>query len=274
LLETQKVKTNDIETYFKKLGSGETMVFLHALCTDYNMWNKQTKYFSKKYATISYDLRGHGKTGGSKIKEYDLNLFSDDLKALLDKFGVDKVVLCGLSFGGMIAQRFALKYPERLKALILADTLISPDLLLSTKIYKYLLSPKFVMNTFVRSLKRFTNESIEIGKLIFGKKALGIDKGSEKYYKETLKKISVEELRKLLMTLYNAKLINISEIKIPTLIITGEYDMKLFFDNEKAIKKMVKNSKAVCIPDAGHLSNMENPKMFNKEIKSFLEKIN
>lgn len=113
------VRTDDIVTYYEVYGEGYPLIFIHGGWTDHETWKPQIACFSKNYKVIVYDLRGHGKTVGSKIKKYSLELFMNDLKALLETLSIEKPILCGRSLGGLIAQAYAIKYSD-LRALILA----------------------------------------------------------------------------------------------------------------------------------------------------------
>ncbi|MCL7418798.1 MAG: alpha/beta hydrolase [Halalkalicoccus sp.] len=83
---------------------------------------------SDDYTTVAYDVREHGRTGGSARTAYSIGSFADDLDALVTALDLDRPVLCGLSMGGCIAQVYAATYPDRLAGLVLADT-FTPDLL-------------------------------------------------------------------------------------------------------------------------------------------------
>jgi len=116
-----KVKVNDIEINYDVEGEGEPLVLIHGLSGSTRHWFFQIPEFSKHFRVIAYDVRGHGQTDKPK-QEYSIKLFADDLRGLMDKLGVDKAHIIGLSMGGYIAQQFALDYPDKVKSLVLADT--------------------------------------------------------------------------------------------------------------------------------------------------------
>jgi pimeloyl-ACP methyl ester carboxylesterase len=125
------LETNDIKTYYEDTGTGTPIVFVHGGWMDHRMWASQVEAFADEYEVITYDIRGHGRTGGSFEKRYTIELFAADLMALVEGLDIDCPVVCGLSLGGMIAQTYAVRYPEGLRALILADTAVSARLTLS-----------------------------------------------------------------------------------------------------------------------------------------------
>jgi 3-oxoadipate enol-lactonase len=102
-------------------GNARPIVFINSLGTDFRIWDAVASALSGEMPVLVYDKRGHGLSDlGSGIRSIDDHV--DDLSGLIDHFGFDKVVLCGLSVGGMIAQGMYARRPEIVNALILCDT--------------------------------------------------------------------------------------------------------------------------------------------------------
>ena len=155
------IKIRDQDLYYELDGAGPPLVLTHGAFVDAALWDSQFQYFSKHYQVLRYDLRGHGRTGPSDLNPYTMGTFTDDLTALLDALKIETAVVCGLSLGGMIAQDFAVKNPERLRALVLADTAVSVSLTLSDKLQTYVLFPYWAMRLTIRlmTVPRFTRFS-------------------------------------------------------------------------------------------------------------------
>lgn len=119
------VQTNDIETYYEQRGNGPPIVFVHAAIVDHSNWSPQLEALSNEYTTIAYDIRGHGRTGGSANDVYSVELFANDLAALINALHLENPVIIGNSTGGCIAQVYAARYPEKISGLVLADTYTS-----------------------------------------------------------------------------------------------------------------------------------------------------
>src|SRR5262245_57612857 len=103
-------------------GTGSPLVLLHAFPLSREMWRPQRDGLSAEHRVLAPDLRGFGGTGGFTDSP-STDRMADDVAALLDKLGVtEPVALGGLSMGGYVALAFARKHPQRLRALILADT--------------------------------------------------------------------------------------------------------------------------------------------------------
>lgn len=105
--------------YYEIKGQGLPIVFVHPPVMGHQVFMHQ-EILSTHYQTIFYDLRGHGRSSIGK-DPLSILLLANDLKKLLDTLGIEKAVICGFSNGGTIAQEFALLYPERTAALILAS---------------------------------------------------------------------------------------------------------------------------------------------------------
>lgn len=100
---------------------GPVLVFVNSLGTDFRIWDDVTARMAADFSLLVYDKRGHGLSGlGSGVNLMDDHV--DDLEGLLDHLDIKDVVLCGLSIGGLIAQRFVMRRPQTVHALILCDT--------------------------------------------------------------------------------------------------------------------------------------------------------
>ena len=116
------IKVSDTTIHYSDTGHGKPLVLVHGLAATLNMWIPQIEEFSKNYRVIAIDVRGVGKSGKLKGWTNILNRQVDDLKDLLDHLDVDSAVICGVSYGGVFTQKFALKYPEKCKAIAIFDS--------------------------------------------------------------------------------------------------------------------------------------------------------
>lgn len=116
-----QVATNGVETYYERTGEGPPVVFIHGLGWDHRSWRPQMAALKDEYDLIAYDYRSHGETASSSLSDYSIELFVEDLRALLDDLDVERPVLCGHSYGGLIAAEYAIQYPDDVAALAFAD---------------------------------------------------------------------------------------------------------------------------------------------------------
>jgi 3-oxoadipate enol-lactonase len=100
-----------------------TLVFINSLGSDLRIWQEVAPTFTEQFRVILYDKRGHG-LSDAPLAPYSIDDHTDDLLALLDHLGVAKTSLVGLSVGGMIAQRMAVRAPDRVQSITLCCTAV------------------------------------------------------------------------------------------------------------------------------------------------------
>jgi pimeloyl-ACP methyl ester carboxylesterase len=259
------VQTGNIQTYYEQHGeAGPTLVFIHGAGASHDMWKPQVEYFSKTYNVLIYDLRGHQQSEGSDDK-YTCELFADDLHTLIDRLGLQEPVIIGLSLGGMVAQEYAVKYPSKLNGLVLADTAIATAFTVSDKLTKAMFPAWMVKLT----IKRMSNESYANWSFKF----FEMDEEIREYLKKEQLKLGKDELLKVTDAIYSFKLLPLETIEVPTLVVLGENERKAVFPHADKMIELIKNSRKVIIPGAGHASNLENPEVFNRELDDFLRSL-
>lgn len=119
--ETKKVAlSKDITIAYAEEGNGnETIIFIHGLGSYLPAWKKNVEVLRQYYRCIAIDLPGYGKSSKGEY-EGSMEFFSDVVIQFADKVGISQCVLAGHSMGGQISIATALRYPQRVKALILA----------------------------------------------------------------------------------------------------------------------------------------------------------
>jgi esterase len=103
----------------RHFGSGEPLIILHGLFGQSDNWTSIARKLGDHFTVYTLDLRNHGQSGHDNVMNYDV--MADDLLETIDYLGIQKMHLIGHSMGGKVAMLFALKYPERLEKLIIAD---------------------------------------------------------------------------------------------------------------------------------------------------------
>lgn len=97
------------------------LVFVNSLGTDLRSWDRVVARLGDRFSILRFDERGHGLSGLGE-PPYDLAVMAEDLTGLLDHYGIERAIVCGLSVGGMIALTLAAAHPDRVAGLILCDT--------------------------------------------------------------------------------------------------------------------------------------------------------
>lgn len=265
------VRTNDIETYYVTRGDGPPIVFVHGMIMSNTMWEPQMDALSDAFTTIAYDVRGHGRTGGSRKPMYSIDLFAEDLDALLKALEIDRAVICGLSMGGTIAQAFAAAHPEKVAGLVLADTFPAGPLSLTGR--SAMANVRFLarLDRFIdyRTLNRW---QLKIGNLLLP--GVSGDEVTVQRLVEDAPTISHDEFVKIAdaTARFPKADIDLSVVTAPTLVLHGEH---LPTANEETTERLVSslrnaNTTVRVVPESGHASNIDNPAFFTSKLRDFL----
>jgi 3-oxoadipate enol-lactonase len=115
------IENRGAKIYWDEHGRGEPVLLIMGLGWSSNMWHRTRPVLAASYHTIAFDNRGAGRSDVSP-GPYTIALLASDAAAVLDAAGVERAHILGASMGGMIAQEFALQYPDRVQSLILGCT--------------------------------------------------------------------------------------------------------------------------------------------------------
>ena len=251
--------------YLDTGGDSTPVVLLHAFPLNSNMWEPQIEALSDRFRFIVPDLQGFGGSDApDDAAAYTMDSYADQVAAVLDEIGLDKVVLAGLSMGGYIAFAFLRRHRDRVSALVLADTKAEAD------------PPEGIeKRTKQQGMVRDEGTAGLIEALA----------GALLGEATTQKKPDVVERVKELMAQNGpAGFIGaleamkgrpdssgeLTQINVPTLVIVGEHDGVTPPEAARKIHEHVGGSRLVVIPEAGHLSNLEAPEAFNGALGEFL----
>lgn len=257
------IKLSEVSINYEIDGSGETVALINGLTMDVNGWIGQVGEFSKHFKVLRHDCRGQGKSDKPDMP-YTHALLAKDLHELMDKLGIDRAHLVGISNGGMIAQVFALNYPEKVGKIVLVDTTsrISPIVDRALDAWIAAAQAGGIALLFDIALPSLFAESF-------------IEKNSELL--KTLKELSigrntpeaVVNLAKGCKTLDVTE--RLSEIDKPTLIIHGEEDILIPLKHAAVLHEKIKGSTLRVIKDCGHVPPIEKPEEFNRLVIEFLK---
>jgi 3-oxoadipate enol-lactonase len=122
------VQTNGVTLRFLREGSGQPVLLLHGYLFGADWWRPQIAALKDRYDVVAVDLRGQmGSETTQDQAGYDLWNQAEDIKGLIDALGIAPCHVVGLSMGGMIAMRLALRHPEAVRSLVLMDTSAGPE---------------------------------------------------------------------------------------------------------------------------------------------------
>ncbi|WP_255149994.1 alpha/beta fold hydrolase [Halorarius halobius] len=271
-VESGCVHTNGVETYYERRGEGPVVVFVHGAIMDTRMWAPQVAELADAYTVVTYDVRGHGRTGGSAAATYSAGLYAADLDALLDELDVDRAVLCGLSMGGMIAQMYAARHPERVAGLVLADTFTPAPLGWAGR-FLFLNDRLVALVSPYISYKRLNYLKLRVGNLL----APGVAGDVETVQRlvEEGPTMAPAELRKVVDSLaaFARGEFDPAAIRAPMLVLYGEHEPALLADMADYLCAAIPDAEMLVVPGAGHASNLDNPGFFTDAVREFLAEV-
>ena len=246
-------------------GTGTPVVLLHAFPLNAKQWDGQIESLSERFRLIAPDFQGFGgSTAPSDEAAYSMDSYADDVAAVLDKLGLDKVVLAGLSMGGYVAFAFLRRNRDRVSALVLADTKADAD------------PPE--------AKEKRTNQQAQVraegtAGLIEGLSGALLGEPTREKKPdvvEATKKLMAENPPEGFIGALEAmknrpdSAGELAQITVPTLVVVGENDGVTPVAASEALNQGIPGSKLVVIPESGHLSNLEAPEAFNGALAEFL----
>lgn len=257
---------NGLSVFLEGSSKSKPIIFVHGFPFDHTMWQSQVDLLSEKYFCVTYDIRGLGESPAGD-GQFTMESFVDDLEKISDELKLVQPVLCGLSMGGYISLRALERMQEKFSAVILCDTRADADgnegkLKRAAAIKK--------INT--EGLNLFTRDFItncygdlykQIHKTEFEKR---IAKSSG-FVPAGIKGSLLAMLSRTDTSDY------LDKIKIPTLVICGEFDTLTPPAIMKPMADKINGAKFVIIKDSGHMSPVENSTEVNHAIQKFLDKL-
>ena len=263
-----KIKINGATMNYVERGTpgGIPLTFIHGFPFSLEMWEPQMWALPNQYRAIAYDVRGHGQSDVGD-GQYSIEFFVDDLVALLDHLVIERTILCGLSMGGYIALRAFERHPERFNGLILCDTKSTAD---SDE-------GKVKRATTLRSVKTSGVEQFANGfvKSVFADSTFVSHPEIIESIKSVIKSTSPIGIGGTLLALAcrTDTTTVLPRISVPTLILCGEKDQLTPPKDSEFMHKQITGSSLHVIPAAAHLSNLENPGVFNEKLLTFLKSV-
>jgi 3-oxoadipate enol-lactonase len=254
-----KAKVNGIETNYEIHGKegAPWLTFSHSLACSLRMWDGQIEAFKDRFRILAYDTRGHGASEAPN-GPYTLDMLAEDLRQLLEQLRIKKTSFVGLSMGGMIGQTLALKNPELLDRVVLADTghAQTPETIKQWEERIQTAESKGMQPLVQGTIERWFTKDFR-------------DKPIVKKIAELIASTPVpgyvgccQAIAKLSTTA------RLKEIKRPVLAIAGEQDAAA--PGTRYIGENVPGAKLVMIPQAAHIANIEQAEAFNRALREFL----
>lgn len=261
-----EIRVGEVKLYYELHGPDDAPVLVlnnGVIMNAATSWAFQTASLSKHYRLLQYDCRGQGLSDHPE-GPYSMELHADDLAGLLDSLGIAAAHVAGISYGGEVAQAFALKYPHKIRSLILADTVseVRDEL-------------RYVVEGWIDALKSgdplaFFNATVPWNfSPDFVRANPGLMADAQKRYALLDFKAVTRLCECFLRVDFTARL---KEIKIPTCIIVGEKDLLKGPEYARILREGLPQAEYHLLAGAGHATCWERPAEFNTIVLGFLAK--
>lgn len=249
-----------VQLGYAEAGSGLPVVLIHGFPFSRQMWRSQNS-LTTTVRLITPDLRGFGESGGVPSSVDEL---ADDLHALINHLGLASFVLGGLSMGGYVLFRYLSRHADGVRALLLLDTRAEAD------------TPEAKQRR-QDAIARIGREGAasyldDFLSLIVSPKTLDSRPdlvSAIRAQMETRPTALMGALRAIAQRPDSTPLL--ASIAVPALIVVGEDDKATPVATSKAMHEAIRGSRLVIIPNAGHVSNIEQPDRFNTVLAEFLQ---
>ncbi len=254
---------NDTELYYEQYGDApQTIVLLNGISMNTAAWKGQIAAFRPWFRVLCYDLRGQLQSGKPEQPCYSMQQHADDLRALLDALSLSSVHIVGLSYGGAVAQHFALTFPERIQRLVLSSTLAWSDPVNDAIAVAW------------ESAARHADPGLrfDIGlPLTFGARYL------QCYAPQIaqLREFAAQQPWLPMSRLVNGMLAHdtrdrLSGVNAPALVLVGEDDRFTPVYHARLLAALIPAARLTVVPGVGHALPLEAPQQFNQLVLDFL----
>ncbi len=241
---------------------GPWLVLSHSLGCDVSMWDPQIGALAERYRVLRYDTRGHGRSEAGEAP-CTLELLADDAAQLMDHLGIARATWVGFSMGGMIGQTFALRYPQRVQGLVLADTTSQHDA-----------TPQSVWDERIRLARTHGIAPL-------------VQPAIERWFTAGFRESNPATVAAIAQVIASTSIAGwtgacaaiasvhttgeLHRIDCPALIIVGEHDIGTPLAASLEMHRRLSRSALCVIADAAHMTCIEQPERFNRALRMFLD---
>jgi len=257
---------NGARLYYEERGTGsETIVFAHGLLWSGRMFDRQVAALQAHFRCITFDFRGQGQSQVT-ASGYDMDTLTEDAAALIAALGCAPCHFVGLSMGGFVGMRLALRYPHWIRSLVLMETSADPEPQETIGRYRLL-----------NFIARWFGWRMVVGRImpiLFGQQFL--NDPARAPLRETMKAALLRNHRVGLTRAVTGVIEragvdeDLQQIRVPTLIVVGDQDVATVPAKAERIHAQIQGSRLVIIPGAGHTSTVEEPEAVNQALLEFL----
>jgi len=291
--QSQYAEVNGIRLHYVSIGQGKLIMFVHGFPEFWYEWDNQLVEFGRDYRAVALDMRGYNLSSKpADIEKYHIKNPIEDLRALAEHLGHEKIIMVAHDWGGAVAWSAAIRHPELLEKLIIINSphpavfarelLNNPDQQKASQYMLLLRSAEAERVLSESNFARLTDILVQFGskwemseekrlKYIDAWSQPGALTGSLNYYRASpiYPPTSENDAAQIGSILNLPK--EMFEIKVPTLVIWGEEDRALLTGNLDGLEEYIEDLTVKRIPDGTHWVIHEQPELINSLIRDFIK---
>ncbi|MFL6582447.1 MAG: alpha/beta fold hydrolase [Burkholderiales bacterium] len=263
-----------VKLHYEEAGSGTPIVFVHEFAGDWRTWEPQLHHFSRRYRCIAYNARGYPPSDvPDDVERYSQQRARDDIRAVLDALVIDRAHVVGNSMGGFATLHFGMTYAPRALSLVVAGC-------------GYGAHPSHYA--------QFQAQSRELAKSMLqhgmahvaatyghGPSRLQLRDKDARGFAQFVRQFSEHSAQGSANTMlgYQARrpslydlTAEMARIAVPTLIVAGDEDDAVL-EPSVMMKRTIPTAGLVVLPNSGHMTNLEDPALFNRLLEDFFHQV-
>lgn len=237
-------------------GKGEpTLLFVHGWSCDTRYWRLQIPYFSKKHRVVVLDLAGHGHSGMGRTN-HTMASFGEDVQAVMEAAGVDRVILIGHSMGGSVIAEAARLMPGRVIGLIGIDTLENVEYPLTSEEFRKMITP--LEKDFRTGSRQF------VGQMLYPRTDPGLREWILSDMSAAPPSVALSAMTEMMTQYITGEAAGIfDKIRIPVMVVNGD----LWPVNYEANRRHMYSFDAIVLKKADHFLMLNRPEEFNPALE-------
>lgn len=260
------IEVNGARLHYLDEGQGVPIVFAHGLCFSTAMYQPQVDALRDDFRCIRFDFRGQGR---SEVTEsgYDMDTLSEDAASLIEALGAAPCHFVGLSMGGFVGLRLAIRRPQLLRSLTLLDSSAQPEVPAHARAYRRL---NFIARWF--GLRPVIGRAEQI---LYGQSVLQDAARAEELARWRAGILASDRigLNRAVVGVIEREGVeaDLHKIDLPVLIAVGEEDVATTPDKSRFMHEQIRGSRMQLIQGAGHTPTLEQPEAVTQLLRQFFD---
>ncbi len=269
------VKTDDgVKLYYEETGSGVPIVFVHEFAGDYRTWEPQVRHFSRRYRCITYNARGYPPSEvPADVERYSQQRARDDIRSVMDELGIQRAHVVGNSMGGFASLHFGIAHSDRALSCVVAGCGYGAH---PAQYAQFQAQSRALAKTMLE--EGMAKVAATYG---HGPARLQLQAKDPRAFAEFIRNFSEHSAQGSANTMlgYQARrpslydlTAEMARIAAPVLIVAGDEDDPTL-EPSLLMKRTIPGAALAVLPASGHMTNLEEPALFNRLLEDFFHQV-